>query len=114
MGNLFIILAAILLIAEGKGNVILWIIGGIIVVAILGSLIGKPNQGTRRETPTRIDHPHIWADDDSECSVCGARFERKQMVCPNCGTRFEETTEDYEEFDEEEDEMEDMDEEDGW
>ena len=55
----------------------------------------------KQKKPTRIDHPHYIDVDDYECSVCGARFRKKGMVCPKCGTRFQGTKEDEDEFIEE-------------
>ena len=43
-------------------------------------------------------------DDESECSVCHARFRYKASSCPRCGVRFESVKSDEEEWDEEFDE----------
>ena len=80
---------------------IVWIIIGIMILAACFS--GKGNRkacGSRGE-PTRIDHPHYIDVDDYECSVCGARFRKKGMVCPKCGARFQKTMENEDEFIEE-------------
>ena len=79
-----------------------WIVLGILFLLLLGgsSSKGKKSSGSRGE-PTRIDRMHYYDPDDHECSVCGARFEGKSMVCPKCGTRFKGTKEDDDEFIEE-------------
>ncbi len=80
---------------------IVWIIICIVILAACFS--GKGNRkacGSRGE-PTRIDHPHYIDVDDYECSVCGARFRKKGMVCPKCGARFQKTMENENEFIEE-------------
>ena len=93
---------------------VLWIVIGMIILAALSGSKGKANKpaGSKGQ-PLRIDHPHIISDDESECSVCGKRFQGKSSVCPVCGARFAGSREDYEEFDEEEDELEALDEEEG-
>ena len=90
----------------------LWII--LAALVLLGLLSGgnKSRNGAAGKS-TRIDHPHLIDDDDYECPVCGARFEKNVMTCPRCGARFTGKVTDTEEFDEEEDEMEAWDEEDG-
>ena len=77
---------------------VIWIVIGAVVLAALFG--GKKNTASRGR-PTRIDHPHYYDEDDHECSVCGARFRGKGMVCPKCGARFEGTKEDDGEFIEE-------------
>lgn len=91
---------------------VLWIVIGVLILAMLSSSKekGSKSAGTKGQ-PFRIDHPHVISDDESECSVCGKRFQGKSSVCPSCGTRFVGSKEDYEEFDEEEDELEAWDEE---
>ena len=90
----------------------LWII--LAALVLLGLLSGgnKSRNGAAGKS-TRIDHPHLIDDDDYECPVCGARFEKNVMTCPRCGAWFTGKVTDTEEFDEEEDEMEAWDEEDG-
>lgn len=66
------------------------------------------------ETGTRIDFPHYITEDESQCSVCGARFLERLPVCPVCGARFGSLETDEREWDEEFDEECDMDEEEGW
>ena len=80
---------------------VLWIVIGLAVIAVCtGSGKGKGKaSGTGK--PYRVDHPHYISDDESECSVCGARFRDKSMVCPRCGVRFGTAREDDEEFIEE-------------
>ena len=80
---------------------IVWIIIGIVILVACFS--GKENRkacGSRGE-PTRSDHPHYIEVVDYECSVCGARFRKKGMVCPKCGARFQKTMENEDEFIEE-------------
>lgn len=95
-------------------STVIWIVLGVIALA---ALFGSKRKGSKSNgstgQPIRIDHPHVISDDESECSVCGKRFQGKQSVCPSCGARFTISKEDYEEFDEEEDELEAWDEEDG-
>lgn len=60
------------------------------------------NQNSRRSGssggPVRIDHLHYIDADEYECSVCGAKFRKNSMSCPNCGARFRGTEEDDDEF----------------
>ena len=83
-------------------SIAVWIVIGLVILAACaaGSGKGGKRSGSRGE-PTRIDHPHYYDPDDSECSVCGARFRKKGMVCPKCGARFSGTKEDDDEFIEE-------------
>lgn len=53
------------------------------------------------DEPIRIDRMHYYDPDDHECSVYGARFEGKSMVCPRCGARFTGTKDEDDEFVEE-------------
>ena len=91
-----------------------WIIGGVILL----SLFSGGNKNSRRSGPSgrpvRIDHLHYVTDDESECSVCGARFSGKGSVCPRCGARFGSSRTDEDEWVEEFEEECDMDEEEGW
>ena len=92
------------------------IIGAAVVLGLLSS--GNRNRGKGSVSKAqkghfRIDHPHVIADDDYECSACHKRFRENVMICPWCGTRFSRQIEDTEEWDEEEDELEAWDEEDG-
>ena len=80
---------------------IIWIIIGMVILVACFSGKGNKKADGSQEKPTRINHPHYIDVDDYECSVCGARFRKKGMVCPKCGARFEETKEDEEEFIEE-------------
>ena len=79
---------------------IVWIIVGVGLIALLAS--GKGNKGKKKDTsqekPIRIDHLHYIDADEYECSVCGAKFWKDRMVCPECGVKFEGTKEDDEEF----------------
>ena len=90
-------------------SVVLWIIIGIAVLAACCG--GKRKNGAQRVI--RIDHPHFFDPDEYECSVCGARFRKSSMVCPECGAKFEGTAEDETEFEEEMMEEEEWDEEEG-
>ncbi len=82
----------------------IWIIL-IILAILLITCSGSKGNRKRETTPHRIDHLHYITDDESECSVCGARFSKKLSSCPRCGAQFDsaETDEEewYEEFDEE-------------
>ena len=96
----------------------LWVIGGIVALILISALVkgkkgGKRASGYSGRPRVRIDHPHLIDSDDYECGICGCRFSRDSMTCPNCGVRFTDTKEDYEEFDEEEDEWDAWDEEEG-
>ena len=79
-------------------SAIFWIVIGVIILAVCS---GRGKKTAGRKELYRIDHPHYIDLDDCECSVCGARFRKKDMVCPNCGTRFQATKEDDDEFIEE-------------
>ena len=95
-------------------STVVWIVIGMVILAALSGSKGKGSKSAgSKGQPTRIDHPHVISDDESECSVCGKRFLGKHSVCPSCGARFTGSKEDYEEFDEEEDELEAWDEEEG-
>ena len=77
-----------------------WILIGVVLLALLGG----GNKGKRTASPARpfrVDHPHYMTEDESECSVCGARFTEKTMVCPQCGAVFGTATTDDGEFIEE-------------
>jgi predicted amidophosphoribosyltransferase len=82
----------------------IWIAFIILIILLIAGTGSKGNRN-RQTKPHRIDHPHYITDDESECSVCGARFSKKLASCPRCGTQFDsaETDEEewYEEFDEE-------------
>ena len=81
---------------------VLWIILALVIIGACTSNSKKSIKNTgKQKKPTRIDHPHYIDVDDYECSVCGARFRKKGMVCPKCGTRFQGTKEDEDEFIEE-------------
>lgn len=90
-------------------SAILWIIIG---TAVLAACFGEKKKSGQKKR-LRIDHPHYYDPEDYECSVCGARFRKHSMVCPECGAKFEGITEDEREFDEEMMEEEDWDEEEG-
>ncbi|MBR5959801.1 MAG: hypothetical protein IKZ98_02305 [Clostridia bacterium] len=80
-------------------SIIFWLaIAGAILAAVVGS--GKKSTASKGKS-TRIDHPHYFEEDDHECSVCGARFRGKGMICPKCGAKFTGTKEDDGEFMEE-------------
>ena len=77
-----------------------WIAIGLVLVLVCAGA-GKGKRPASRGKPVRIDHPHCFDEDDHECSVCGARFRGKGMVCPGCGAKFTGTREDDGEFVEE-------------
>lgn len=119
MGSLILIIIMIYWLATDTTTA-LWVIGGVIVLAIIGSLLDGINGNKKNSTSgisgkprIRIDHPHLIESSDYECTICGRRFGRNQMSCPYCGVRFTGTKEDFEEFDEEEDEWAAWDEEEG-
>lgn len=118
MGELILLIIMIYWLATDTKTA-LWVIGGVIVLAIIGSLFGGKNGNKKNSTGfsgkprIRIDHPHLIESSDYECSICGRRFGKNQMSCPYCGVRFTGTKEDFEEFDEEEDEWAAWDEEEG-
>ena len=114
MIELFLIVMVIITVAKGDYTY-LWVIGGIAVLAAIGSLFSKKSgKPAPHEKPRiRIDHPHFAEADDYECTACGRRFAGNRMSCPYCGVRFTGTKENYEEFDEEEDEWNAWDEEEG-
>ena len=39
----------------------------------------------RESKPCWIRRTHLFAQDEYECSECGAVFTRKPTICPNCG-----------------------------
>ena len=80
-----------------------WIIVFILAVLLIAGAGGKDNK-RRQSKPYRIDHPHYITEDESECSVCGARFSKKLSSCPKCGAVFESAEKDEREWDEEFDE----------
>ena len=81
-------------------SAVFWIVIGVVVLAALCSGGGKKDTESKGK-PVRIDRMHYYDADDHECSVCGARFRGKGMVCPKYGARFEGTKEDDGEFMEE-------------
>ena len=88
----------------------------VIGIIVLAACCGKAKSGQARKTGSRekvlrVDHPHYYSPDESECPVCGARFSRQSMACPRCGARFDGAEEDDTEFIEEMMEEEDWDEE---
>ncbi len=73
----------------------IWIVLGLLFLLVLCGGKGS-SKGSRG--PVRIDRMHYDDVDDYECSVCGARFRKKSMVCPRWGTQFLETKNDDSEF----------------
>ncbi len=118
MGELFLIIVAIVLATKGDYT-FFWIIGGIIVVALIASLFGKGGRKTasRERLRARIDIPHYYDEEEHACSICGHRFYSNTMSCPHCGVRFNTRRTDERAFIVEEDEEEwwdEMEEEEGW
>ena len=83
-------------------SVTFWIVFGVLFILLVGgsSSKGKKQSGSRDDA-TRIDRMHYYDPDDHECSVCGARFQGKSMVCPRCGAKFKATRDEDDEFIEE-------------
>lgn len=77
-----------------------WILIGAVLLALFSGGKAKRTPSSHAQ-PFRVDHPHYLSDDESECSVCGARFPDKVMVCPKCGAVFGTATTDDTEFIEE-------------
>ena len=72
-----------------------------------------PRSSGSRKQILRVDHLRYWDPDDYECSVCGARFQKKNtLICPSCGVHFTGTKEDDSIEEEELDEKHEWDEED--
>ena len=117
MGEMILILIAIILAAKGDYT-LFWIFGGIVVLALIGSVFGKGKApSASRERPrTRIFIPGYYHQDYYRCSICGSGFPSNTMICPHCGVWFNNTRTDErafiaeEEFD---DWMDEMDEEEG-
>lgn len=114
MAEIFLIIVIIVTDAGGDYT-FLWIIGGIVVVALIAACFGKTATASAfHERPRlRIDHPHFIGADEHECSICGHRFRGNGLSCPYCGVRFNGQKDNWEEFDEEEDEWAAWDEEEG-
>ena len=118
MGGLILVIIAIVLAAKGDYT-FFWIFGGIVALALIGSVFSKGCSGNvSPEKPrTRIDIPHYYDADEYVCTICGHRFDTDTMTCPHCGVRFNHTRTDDRAFIEEEDFedwMDEMDEEEGW
>ena len=96
---------------------VFWIMAGLVVLTVCCAgkkgAVPKRTASASQENPIRIDHTHYFDSVDYECSACHVRFQKKSMVCPHCGARFNGTKEDDTEFDEELMEEEDWDEEEG-
>ena len=106
MDEIILIIIAIVLAANGDYT-FFWIFGGIIVLALIGSLFGKGSGSSSHERPrTRIDIPHYYDADEYVCTICGTRFHSDTMTCPHCGVRFNNTKTDDRAFLEEDDEEE--------
>ena len=83
-------------------SVTFWIVLGLLFLLLLGGSSSKGKKTSdSRNGATRIDCMHYYDPDDHECSVCGARFEGKSMVCPKCGAKFKSTRDEDDEFIEE-------------
>ena len=82
-----------------------WIVIGVVILAALGGEKSRKVSGKTGNFESgqaaRIDHPHYFSENESECSICGARFPGKEKVCPCCGARFVSAREDDLEFMEE-------------
>ena len=107
MGGLILVIIAIVLAAKGDYT-FFWIFGGIVALALIGSVFSKSSSGSvSPERPrTRIDIPHYYDEDEYVCTICGTRFDTDTMTCPHCGVRFNNTKTDDWAFIEEEDEEE--------
>ena len=55
--------------------------------------------------PHWIEHPHLLAKDDYECSRCGTRQKKMTQNCPHCGAVMTGQRKDTREWEEEEDEF---------
>ena len=89
-------------VGELEMSTFLWIVIGLIALAALFGGKSKSNSSvSSKGHPLRIDHLHYIDVDEYECSVCGARFKKKSMVCPKCGTQFAGNKEDEDQFIEE-------------
>ncbi len=117
MSGLILIIIMIFLAANGDYT-LLWLSGGIVVLALLVSLFGKgdENNALHERPRIRIDIPHYYDADEYMCTICGHRFNRNVMSCPHCGVRFNRTRTDDRAYIEEEDEEDWLDEmeEEGW
>ena len=104
MGGLLLIIIAIVLAVEGKYT-LLWIAGGVFLLAAAVSPFAKKQERTvPQERPrTRIDIPHFYESDEHACTICGTWFHTNTMTCPHCGVRFNHTVTDDRAFIEEED-----------
>ena len=83
-----------------------WIIGAIVVIALLGGS-GKSSKSEPNNRPAHwIYHPHVIEPDDYECSHCHARFRKESASCPKCGLQMKGKTEtDEDEWIDEEEEL---------
>ena len=108
MGTILLIIIMIFLAAFGDFT-LFWIFGGVIVLALIGSLfgLGKKKSVPHERPRTRVDIPHLYDADEYVCTICGHRFRRDVMSCPHCGVRFNTTKTDDRAFIDEE-EFEDM------
>lgn len=76
-------------------SVIVWIVLAVVLLSAFGGDIKRIRQQppARRKDhlkTIRIDHTRCHEPDEYECSGCGTRFRKKNMVCPGCGARFDE------------------------
>ena len=41
--------------------------------------------GKKKQSAAWIRRTHLLRADEYECSVCGSRYKRPSVKCPNCG-----------------------------
>ena len=111
MGEIILVIIAVVLAANGRYT-LCWILIGVAVLAGLASLFskGKPKAAPGERPRTRIDIPHYYEPDEYVCTICGTRFHSDTMTCPHCGVRFNQIRTDEDSFIEEEEIEEWMDE----
>ena len=85
MGSLILIIIMIYWLAT-DATTALWVIGGVIVLAIIGSLLDGINgnkknsaSGISGKPRIRIDHPHLIESSASACKICGWGLGGDQM-----------------------------------
>ena len=109
MGGFILFIIAVILAANGQWTLFYILIVLAVLSFLAGLVSGKAGEKTSASGKgiTQVYHPHYISDDEYECGVCGARFEKELGVCPQCGARFNRSETDEEEYDDElEDELE--------